>query len=411
MEIVMKRLVLGLVALILASAVAGLAVAGDLQLVGNKRWLAVASTKDIDVAIGIARQMGGYGDPTKVVTSASGYYAVILGPYEASSIDQLKKQGAGKFDELPKDALLSQGANYKDVAWTYAPVSMGLVGFTLQKAATFSVDGLQVKVSGEKLEEETAYTKITGTDKSGASFGFDIGKENTPENQASAESYDNEDYHQAGVARLTRDGDPQVIVTEFSGGAHCCTSTWILTRPSGAAAWSLIDGEILDGSGYWVEDVDGDGALELMSVDNRFLYAFDSYAGSFAPIKIARLIDGKIEDVTERPEMKSRLAQDLAGLEYSAKNNKDLWSSNGFLVGWVASKIRLGQGDEAWAKFMANYDKASDFGPQICTTGQKLDDCPSDKMQAQPIPEGFAQFLSDNGYYPLPKAAEALIKK
>ena len=407
----MKRLVLGFLALIFASVAAGLAMAGDLQLSGNKRWLAVASTKDIDIAIGIARQMGGYGDPTKVVTSASGYYAVVLGPYEASSIDQLKKQGSGKFDELPKDALLSQGANYKDVAWTYQPLSMGLVGFTLKKAATFSVDGLQVKVQGQPFEKDTAYTAVTGTDKSGASFSFDIGKDRTADDQDSVESFASEDFHQAGVVRLTRDGDPQIVVTSFSGGAHCCTSTWILSRPAGAAAWTIIEADLLDGSGYWVEDVDGDGALELMSVDNRFLYSFDSYAGSFAPIKIARLIDGKIEDVTDRPEMKSRLAQDLAGLEFSAKNNKDLWKSNGFLVGWVASKIRLGQGDDAWAKFMANYDKASDFGPQICTTGQKLDDCPSDKLQAQPIPEGFAQFLKDNGYYPLPKAAEALIKK
>ena len=407
----MKRLVFGFVALIFVNVAAGLAVAGDLQLSGNKRWLAVASSKDKDIAIGIARQMGGYGDPTKVVTSASGFYAVILGPYEASSIDQLKKQGAGKFDELPKDALLSQGAHYKDVAWTYQPVSMGLVSYSLTKPATFSVDGLTVKVQGQPLEKDTAYTAVTGTDKSGASFSFDIGKDRTADDQDSIESFASEDFHQAGVVRLTKDGDPQIVVTSFSGGAHCCTSTWILSRSQGAAAWTMIEADLLDGSGYWVEDVDGDGALELMSVDNRFLYAFDSYAGSFAPIKIARFVDGKIEDVTDRPEMKSRLAQDLAGLEFSAKNNKDLWKSNGFLTGWVASKIRLGQGDEAWAKFMANYDKASDFGPQICTTGQKLDDCPSDKLQAQPIPEGFAQFLKDNGYYPLPKAAEALIKK
>ncbi|MEO6609885.1 MAG: hypothetical protein ABIN69_15600 [Aestuariivirga sp.] len=406
----MKRLIFGLVVLILGVCEVGFALAGDLQLSGTKRWLTVASTKDKNVAIGIARQMGSLGDKTQVVSSSSGYFAVILGPYEASSIAQLKKTGAGKFDELPKDALLSQGGNYTDVVWTEAPASMGLVSFTLDKAASFSVDGLQVKVQGQKLGASSAYTQITGTDKSGASFSFDIGKDYKPDEQSSAESYTDEDFHKTGIVKLTKEGDPQIVVTEFSGGAHCCTSTWILNRPPGAVAWSMIEGEQLDGDGYWVEDVDGDGGLELLSADNHFFYAFDSYAGSFAPIKITQLQDGKLEDVTDRAEMRDRLAQDLANMEFSAKINPALWKSNGFLVAWVASKIRLGDGDEAWDKFMANYDRKSDFGPQICTTGQKVDDCPSDKLKAQPIPEGFAEFLEANGYYPLPKGAAKLIK-
>lgn len=407
----MKHMVLSLVAVILGTFSITLAQAGDLQLSGSKRWLTVASSKDMDVAIGIARQMGSLGDASKVVSSSSGYFAVILGPYDASSILELKKKGAGKFDELPKDALLSQGSNYKDVVWTYAPASLGLVSYSLTKPAVFSMDGLQVKVVGEKSGESSAYSKITGTDKTGAAFSFDIGKDNKPEDQASAESFAREEFHQAGIAKLTKDGQSQIVVTEFTGGAHCCTNTWFINRPAGAAAWSMVEGETLDGGGYGVEDVDGDGALELTSVDNRFLYAFDSYAASFAPLRISRLQDGKITDVTDLPEMKQRLAQDLAGLEFSAKTNPEFWKANGYLVAWVASKIRLGQGDEAWAKFMANYDRNSSFVPQICTTGQKIDDCPSDKLQDQPIPDALAQFLSDNGYYPLPKAAQMLLKK
>jgi serine protease Do len=410
MEKMMKRLVFGLLVLICGVWQVGCAMSGDLQLSGTKRWLTVASTKDKNVAIGIARQMGSLGDKTQVVSSSSGYFAVILGPYEASSIAQLKKQGAGKFDELPKDALLSQGGNYTEVVWTAAPATMALVSFTLTKPANFSVDGLQVKVLGQTLGAASAYTQVTGTDKSGASFSFDIGKDFPPDQQSSAESYMSEDFHKAGLVKLTKEGDPQIVVTEFSGGAHCCTSTWILNRPPGAAAWSLIEAEQLDGDGYWVEDVDGDGGLELLSADNHFFYAFDSYAGSFAPLKISQLQNGKLQDVTDRAEMRDRLVQDLANMEFSAKINPDLWKSNGFLVAWVASKIRLGDGDEAWAKFMASYDKNSDFGPQICTTGQKVDDCPAGKLKAQPIPEGFAEFLEANGYYPLPRDAAKLIK-
>ena len=411
MKIVMKRLVWIWVALLAAVFMGRAAQAGDLQLSGKQHWLTVASSKDKNVAIGIARQAAGYGGKDQVVSSASGYYAVILGPYEANSIEELKKNGKGSFDELPKDALLSQGANYLKVVWSNEPLSLGLVSFSLAKAAEFSVDGLQAKVIGQPLEKDTAYVEVTGTDKSGANFNFDIGKDAKPDEQDSAESYASEDFHKAGIARLTKDGEPQIIVTQFSGGAHCCTSTWIMSRASGAASWAMIEGDTLDGDGYWVEDLEGDGALELMSVDNSFLYAFDSYAGSFAPITISRLEGGKIEDVTDQPQFKPRLAQDLAGIEFQAKSNPDLWRSNGFLVGWLASKMRLGQGDEAWAKFMANYDKKSGFGPQICTTGQKIDDCPADKMRPQPIPEAVAEFLNDKSYGPLPKAAQALLKK
>ena len=54
--------------------------------------------------------------------------------------------------------------------------------------------------------------------------------------------------------------------------------------------WHVIDGDTLDGDGYSFEDILGKGYSYLVSNDNAFLYAFDSYAGSYPPIKIHQLV-------------------------------------------------------------------------------------------------------------------------
>ncbi|MEO9169168.1 MAG: hypothetical protein ABI230_12270, partial [Aestuariivirga sp.] len=339
--------------------------ADNLQLFGAQHWLAIASDKDKDVAIGIARQQYGLRDRVRVVASKSGYYAVIAGPYEGYSIQDISKNDKNiSVEELPKDALLSYGANYTETIWQPQPQSAyAKLAYTLDKSAQFSAGKLSVTVKGVKLDADTGYTQVDGTGAQG-SFHFDLGKDAPADQMMSADSLTSEDFNHAAVVRLLPGAvTPQVVITNFTGGAHCCTDTTILARPPGSEAWLAIKGATLDGDGgYWFEDVTDTGTQELMSVDNAFLYAFDSYAGSFAPLHISKLSGGAIEDISQDPSMRPRLVQDLAGMEFSAKVHPELWQSNGFLVAWVASKIRLGQGDAAWAKFMANYDRASTFG-------------------------------------------------
>lgn len=390
-------------------AISGLAQAETLALTGKMRWLALASAKDKDVAIGIARRFTYTADTVKVVSSKSGYYGIIIGPYAANSIIDVKKQDKeGRLGDLPKDALLSKGDNYIDTVWQTKNGGIGAVSYTLDKAAEFSSGPLSVKIQGQKFGVDRAYTRIEGHDANGT-FSFDIGKDLPSEDMASVEEFSGMEYNKAAVVKLlTYSPSPQVIVTNYTGGAHCCTGTWILSRDADHAAWSKTKADTLDGDGYWYEDVDGDGALEMLSVDNHFLYAFDSYAGSVAPIKIAKFQNGRIEDVSETPAMRGRLVQDLAGMEFEANKSAESWKENGFLAGWLASKIRLGEGDAAWKKVVANINLKSDFGPQECTTGQNVGDCPAEKLKTIPVLKALASFLKENGYAPLPAAAEAL---
>ena len=393
-------------------ALTNIAQAETLQLSGKQHWLAIASAKDKDAAIGIARRLYGLRDKLRVVSSKNGHFAVISGPYQAISILELKKNDkSDSFDELPKDAVLSYGNTYVETIWQpQTKTESDRVAYSLNKAAQFSAGALSVTVKAEKLGADTGYTRVNGNDQQG-SFHFDLGKDLPEDQMMSTESLMSDSYNHVSVMRLLPVAEtPQVVITNFTGGAHCCTQTTILTRAPRSESWAAITAATLDGDGYWFEDLNGDGGQELLSLDNAFLYAFDSYAGSFAPLKISRLSGGDIEDISEEPAVRSRLIQDLAGMEFSAKLNPELWKSNGFLAGWVASKVRLGQGEEAWKKFLANYEKKSDFGPQTCTSGQKIEDCPANNTKPIPIPKALAQFLRDNGYGPLPKAAEAEIQ-
>ena len=46
---------------------------------------------------------------------------------------------------------------------------------------------------------------------------------------------------EAGVLKLDPNKDePELVFTRYTGGAHCCTQTWIATKPRDAAAWALV---------------------------------------------------------------------------------------------------------------------------------------------------------------------------
>jgi hypothetical protein len=196
---------------------------------------------------------------------------------------------------------------------------------------------------------------------------------------------------------------PQVVMTAFTGGAHCCTVTKIatITTPD---EWRVLDADQLDGDGYQFVDIDNDGAKELISVDNAFLYAFDSYAASYAPTRIAKLTGSDINDVTDEPRYRGFLLRKVQEMEEDVRKDPKLWHSNGFLGGWVAAKSLVGQFDNAWRRMLSSYDRKSDWSLEECTTGQELDQCPKDKVRQQSFPEALKKLLESSSY-PMPKAA------
>lgn len=368
-------------------AMSGESLSEDLKLADGRRWAAVASSKDMATAIGIAR-LYREGNP-RVVRAKNGWFAAVLGPVEAASIEAYRETYRD-WPALPQDALLSEGDNYDTTVWR-PPQPVTSVEFDDARPAAMSGDGLDVEISRQTVDDMQSL-RIKGTN--GGRSVFDL---TTP-----GEAYSGIP-STAMLLRLDRTAQyPQIVVTQNTGGAHCCTQTWIVSALS-SGEWKAMSAGLLDGGGYWPEDVDGDGAQEMLSVDNTFLYAFDSYAASFAPLRLSRLIGSRLEDVTADAKWNGRLLQDVAGMEFLAKLDSSLYSSNGFLAAWVAQKIRLGQGKQAWQKMLKSYDRTSDFGPQECLVDVSLENCPPEQLRPVPFPQALAEHLRTNGYVPVPE--------
>jgi hypothetical protein len=158
---------------------------------------------------------------------------------------------------------------------------------------------------------------------------------------------------------LTNDQIPEVIVTTFSGGAHCCTEYtihgWERNR------FFTIKTGPLDSGGGLFKDLDGDRKVEFLTADNAFLYAFSSYAGSFPPTRIYQYRPGKLVNVTRNyPKvLRAHAWQMYQAIQDHDRSQIDI---NGVLAGYVAQKILLGEFQDGWNLMMARYDRKSDWG-------------------------------------------------
>jgi hypothetical protein len=91
----------------------------------------------------------------------------------------------------------------------------------------------------------------------------------------------------AGAIRdLTGDGVPEVVVSSYSGGMHCCTTHWIVTLaadgPRPVARLDAADGQAE------IADLDRDGTPEIVVADWSFAYWNTSFAESPAPRVVLR---------------------------------------------------------------------------------------------------------------------------
>jgi hypothetical protein len=187
---------------------------------------------------------------------------------------------------------------------------------------------------------------------------------------------------------------PEVVVSFFTGGAHCCSDTKVLTQAKDGSSWQTVEVGEFDGGPLTTSDFDGDGRYEFESRDNTFLYTFGCYACSVAPLKFLAVENGAVKDMTAEARFRPVHEAYLKDI-VSTVPDEDV---NGFLAGYVAEKIILGEGKQAWTLMLAHFDRESDWGLDICD--QKLNeqgDCPGETLHLT-FPDALERMLKENGY-------------
>jgi hypothetical protein len=153
------------------------------------------------------------------------------------------------------------------------------------------------------------------------------------------------------VRQLDGTGLPEVIVTTYSGGAHCCWATVIFTgKHRTTKLWGHYGAPVL-------RDVDGDGKPEFHGFDSRFAAAFGSYASSRLPAKVWNYSANALHDVTSSypAEVQADMAQQYSAYQQAvAAENSEL--ARGALGAYAADGFTLGQGDAAMAVVQAAVD-------------------------------------------------------
>jgi hypothetical protein len=146
------------------------------------------------------------------------------------------------------------------------------------------------------------------------------------------------------VADLDGDGQPEVLLDIYTGGAHCCLDTWIY-RLSGS---SYIGTPAQWGDpGYGLKDLNGDGIPELRSADDRFAYEFTSFAESWLPPMVMQFRAGKLTDVTRR--FPGAVRADIKRIlrVYNSKNRRK-FDLRGAVAAYVADQCLLGHCSTGW---------------------------------------------------------------
>jgi len=199
---------------------------------------------------------------------------------------------------------------------------------------------------------------------------------------------------QVAVTRLNP-ADPvaQVLVSSFSGGAHCCVHLLILESRDGA--WRTFDLGSWDGdTAPLPTDLDGDGDREFQFRDQAFLYAFAPYADSWSPPAIKALANGKVEDVSDASGYRAVFTRDAAQTRTAC-----LERSNGACASYVASSARLGRLDAAWAEMLGAYDQAADWDLPVACRVRTAAACPvGAELTFSTYPEALQWFLGEHGY-------------
>jgi hypothetical protein len=144
------------------------------------------------------------------------------------------------------------------------------------------------------------------------------------------------------VVDLDGNGEPEVIYSAYTGGAHCC-SIALVYRLSGTGTGYALTEHGFGDPGFTLKDLNGDGRPEWVTADDRFAYLYTAYAFSGLPLQILSFANGRFTDVTASyPALVRRDARRWWSRYHRARNRTD-GTQLGVLAAWAADRYKLGR--------------------------------------------------------------------
>ena len=142
------------------------------------------------------------------------------------------------------------------------------------------------------------------------------------------------------VVDLEHNGQPDVVLDLFSGGAHCCTIEQIFSFDPGTVTYAKTERDFGD-AGTNIVDLRHDGRFEFLSADDTFAYRFTDFAASGLPIQILTFSGRRFTNVTR--SYPGLIAKDAARWMHAFRSLKRFHytDSVGVVAAWAADEELL----------------------------------------------------------------------
>jgi hypothetical protein len=142
------------------------------------------------------------------------------------------------------------------------------------------------------------------------------------------------------VVDFEGDGEPEVLLNLYSGGAHCCVYAFIYRYQAATNSYVLVKRDFGDVE-FNLRNLDKTGPPEFQSADPAFSGAFTSFAESRFPVQVLRFSGGTFTDVTTL--FPALVQRDLAAQKRAfTRYRKHKYNARGALAAVAADQYHLG---------------------------------------------------------------------
>jgi hypothetical protein len=168
------------------------------------------------------------------------------------------------------------------------------------------------------------------------------------------------------VMDIEGNGQPDVILSLYSGGNNCCFDDQVFSYDPGTMTYRKAERNFGD-YGTNIKDLDHNGKFEFQGANFAFKYEFTDGAASGEPIQILNFSSGKFHDITRNyPKL---IEKDAAKW---LKAFKGLHQDGvGVIAAWAADEDLLGHSKQV-STYLAKEAKAGDLRSPIQPGGQKF---------------------------------------